>query len=386
VAKRRGSGEGSVRYNEDRKRWEARVTVDYDPQTGRQRRQIFTGRTRADVVKKLDAARQALATGRSTVVDRRTVGQYLDYWLSDVLPGTIANSTMVQYRDVARLYIVPKIGTKRIATLTPTDVSKMLQRLAADGRSPNTCRLARSVLRRALRRAEQDGVVTRNVAAIADGVKVPAPDGRPLSVEQANQFLTSIRGDRLEAAYVLALTLGLRRGELLGLSWDDIDLAADRPTLTVTRSLKRIPGAGLELSETKTRGSRRRVHLPDPAVRVLVSHRRRQAEERLTVGPAWPVSPFGADLVFRTPLGTPIDPDNFRNGMYRATEQAGIGRWSPHALRHSAASFLIAQGVPMKIVSEMLGHSSIRITADVYGHLFDDAGAVAADAMTALFG
>lgn len=383
----RGSkGEVTIRENAERGRWEARITTGTDPVTGRQMRQLLTGRTKAEVRAKLKASERALDEGRSPTVERRTVAQYLGQWLDDELPRTVSTGTLTNYRNVVTLYVVPTVGAKRLATLTPGDVSAMLQTMADEGKSPNTQRLARSVLRRALRRAEQDGIVQRNVAAIADGVRVGAPEGRTLTVEQARTLLAAVSDDRMEAAYVVALTLGLRRGELLGLTWADVDLDADKPTLTVVRSLKRLPGVGLELSDTKTKGSKRRIHLPAPTVAALRRHRKRQAEERLAVGPTWPALPLGHDLVFRSPIGTPVDPDNFRNQTYALTTRALGERWSPHELRHSAASLLIAQDVPLKVVSEVLGHSSIRITADVYGHLLDDAGGVAADAMTELLG
>jgi integrase len=382
----RSSGEGTVRKDELRNRWEGRLTISYDPVTGQQKRQKFTGRTRADVVRKMDEARRALANGQTTKVEKRTVQQYLDDWLANTLPGTVTTGTEGNYRNVVRLYIVPAIGAKKLATLTPGDVTKMLRDMDAAGKSTNTQRLARSVLRRALRRAEQDGLLTRNVAALADGVRVGAPEGRTLTVGQARKLLKAVKDDRLEAAYVVALTLGLRRGELLGLTWADLDLDAEKPTLTVLRSLKRTPGRGLEVSETKTKGSRRRIHLPAPTVAALRRHRKRTAAERLVLGPSWPELPLGHDLVFRSPVGTAVDPDNFRNATYALTKKVLGEKWSPHELRHSAASLLIAQGVDLKVVSEVLGHSSIRITADVYGHLLDDAGIVAADAMTELLG
>ena len=383
----RGSkGEVTIRHNVDRNRWEVRITTGTDPSTGRQKRQLITGRTKAEVKAKLKTAERAIDDGYSPAVDRRTVAQFLRTWLADELPRSVSPGTVTNYTNVVELYIVPTIGAKRLANLTPGDVSKMLQAMADAGKSPNTQRLARSVLRRALRRAEQDGLVHRNVAAIADGVRVGASEGRTLTVAQAQDLLAEVRGDRLEAAYVVALTLGLRRGELLGLTWDDVDLDSDRPSITVVRALRRQSGVGLVLGEVKTAGSRRRVHLPGPAVDALRRHRKRLAEERLAFGPGWTDLPLGVDLVFRSPIGTAVDPDNFRHATYALTERILGERWSPHELRHSAASLLIAQGVPLKVVSEVLGHSSIRITADVYGHLLDDAGLVAADAMTELLG
>lgn len=395
---KRSNGEGTVRKNEDRDRWEGRLVVGYGAD-GRPIRKMVTGPTKKAVLDRMNTLRNASEAGQELARADLTIRRFLEAWLDDVLPGTVAATTEQQYRDVVRLYIVPTIGMKRLRTLTARDVAAMLRTLAAEGRAPNTQRLARSVLRRALRWAEAEGMVARNVAALANGVKVGRSDGRTLTVDQARQLLDAVKGDRLGPAVTVALSLGLRRGELLGLAWEDVDLDATPPRLTVSRGLVRIKGKGLVLDDTKTAGSRRTVHLPAPVVDALRRHRIRQLEERLVVGADWPERPLGYDLVFRTPFGTALDPDNFRQFVYRVTAEAFTPgderptrkgerwptayRWSPHELRHSAASLLIAQGVPMKLVSEVLGHSSIRITADVYGHLFDEAGAVAADAMTA---
>jgi len=381
----RANGEGGIYQDKARKRWVGTVTTGYDD-AGKQVRRSVTGKTKGQVAARLRELQGAVDQGQDPARRDLTLSRFLDLWLDDVLPGSVAAATEVQYRDIVRLYVKPHLGQKRLSTLTARDVARMLAALEAEDRSPNTRRLARSVLRRALRWAEQEGMIARNVAAIANGVKVGASEGRTMTVDQARTFLASVANDRLEAAYVVALALGLRRGELLGLAWADVDLDAERPTLTVRRSLKRLPKVGLVADATKTKGSRRRVHLPAQAVDALRRHRLRMNTERLKVGPAWPTTPLGFDLIFRSPLGTPMDPDNFRQATYRATEGAGMGRWSPHELRHSAASLLIAQNVPLKVVSEVLGHSGIRITADVYGHLLDDAGVVAADAMSAILG
>lgn len=401
----RSNGEGGVRHEKARGRWVGTVTVGFedvvdDDGTIRQRqiRKSVTGKTKAEALQRLRELQGLVDAGMDPAPRDLTVARFLQTWLDDVLPGTVAAATERQYRDVVRLYIVPAIGQKRLRTLQARDVVLMLRKMEVDGRAGNTRRLARSVLRRALRWAEVEGMVVRNVAALADGVKVHAKEGRTLTPEQARQLLAHVRGDRLEAAFAVALALGLRRGELLGLEWSNLTLDATPPRLAVRRSLTRVPGLGLLLDTTKTPKSRRTVHLPVPVVAVLKAHRARQMEERLRLGPAWTERPLGADLVFRTPDGTAIDPDNFRNFVYTTTTEAFTPederpakpgelwpkqyRWSPHELRHSAASLLIAQGVPLKIISETLGHASIRITSDVYGHLFDEAGALAADAMT----
>lgn len=390
----RANAEGGMFHDKARGRWVGSFTVGYED--GKQVKKYVTARTKADAIKRLQEAQNAAAQGMNPVRRDLTVAKYLERWITDELPGSVSSLTLVNYRDVARLYIVPRIGQKRIHSLTPADVSRMLRELeqgdptATPPRkpvAPNTRRAARAVLRRALRKAQAEGLIVRNVAAIADGVNVGSPKGRTLSPEQARQLLNHIKGDRLEAAFVVALSLGLRRGELLGLSWEDLKLDTTPPRLTVRRALKRIPGAGLVLEDPKTKTSRRTVHLPAQVVPVLREHRRRQLEERMAAGPEWVDRPLGADLVFRTPFGTPTDPDNFRHAAYRLTTGAGVGQWSPHELRHSAASLLLAQGVDMKQISELLGHSSIRVTADIYAHMQDAGKSAAADAMsTALWG
>lgn len=382
---KRGNGEGTIRHDLARDRWEGRLTVAHD-ETGAPVRRKVTGRTRAEVVGRLKELRAAADEGRNPASRTLTVGRFFDEWITDVLPGSVAPGTEANYRNVVNLYLRPRLGLKRLRTLQARDVTTMLRDLEREGLSPNTRRLARSVLRRALRWAEAEGMVARNVAALADGVKVGTPEGRTLTPDQARAFLDSLEGHRYEAAYAVALALGLRRGEILGLAWSDVDLDASPPRLTVRRALKRLD-AGLVLEDTKTKQSRRTVHLPAPVAAHLKAHRKRQVAERLAAGDLWEPRPLGADLIFRTPIGTATDPDNFRQITYKVTEAAGLGRWSPHELRHCCASLLLAQGVPLKVVSELLGHSSIRVTADVYSHLLEPAKAEAADAATeALWG
>lgn len=400
---KRANGEGSIRYDKSRKRWEGRVTVAME--NGKPIRRKVTGPTKAEVRKRMQEVADAAEEGREVLRRTMTVGTFLDDWLDNVLPGSVSRGTETNYRNIANYYIKPKIGRKQLKTLQPRDVTLMLRSMEQEGLSGNSRRLARSVLRRALRWGEVNGYVTRNVAALADAPQVYTKEGKALTAEQARQLLDYMKtgkpnagftkaeerkraiAGRLEAAITVALALGLRRGELLGLSWDDINLESTPPTLTVRQALKRTRD-GLILEQPKTRESRRTVHVPAQAVASLKRHRVKQTEKRLRAGDLWQSAPSDADLVFRTELGTAIDPNNFARAVRQICEDAGLpGTWSPHALRHSAASLLLAQGVPLKVVSEVLGHSSIRVTADVYAHLLDETKTEAADAMsTALWG
>lgn len=309
------------------------------------------------------------------------------------LPGSVAESTEYTYRARVRLYITPALGHLPLTRLLPSHVSDLLDDLEAKGLSVETRRLTRAVLRRALRRAEQEGLVGRNVAAIAQGPRFELREGRTMTGEQARAFLasaqsapegrrrgpTATRSARLYPALLIALGLGLRRGEVLGLRWESIDLDADQPVLHVRQQLLRRPnGGGLALADLKTQRSRRSIALPATVANALRSHRALQARDQMLAGPDWL---NGSGLVFTTPLGSPVDPRNFNTFVSKVSRDAGLGHWHPHELRHSAGSLLIAAGVPLQVVSEILGHSSTKVTSDIYIHLMDEAFSSAATAM-----
>jgi integrase len=383
MASKASNGEGSIFKDKARNRWIGAITVGFDTD-GRQLRRKVTGRTRNEVRDRLDDLRKVVAAApQSSMPAEPTVAQFLGHWAEMVLPNSVTPTTRTNYGNIVKTYIVPHVGRHRLDKLTPAHVREMLAALDAARLSPNTQRLTRSVLRRALRTAEADGLVTRNVAALVDGVRVPRPEGRTLTPEQARTLLAALDGSPLEALVTLMLSLGLRKGEALGLQWRDVDL--DAGTLTVRRALKKDGKGGLYTDEPKTAGSSRTIHLPGPLADVLRRHRTRQAEQRLAFGHGW--GRGWGELVFTSSIGTPMDPDRVNRAVQEITQGAGLGRWTPHELRHSAASLLIAQGVPLKVVSESLGHSSIRVTADVYGHLLEPQRREAADAMTsALWG
>lgn len=191
---------------------------------------------------------------------------------------------------------------------------------------------------------------------------------------EARTFLASLRGDRLEALYVVTLALGLRRGEILGLKWSDLD--QKKSTLTIRRTLKRERGA-LVFGDVKTSKSRRSAHVPVALMDTLKAHKSRQATERLKAGEIWRDS----GLMFATEIGTPIDPRNFYRRFVRVCERAGIGKLRPHELRHSYATLMLAAGIPIEVVSAQLGHASIRITADTYAHVGEAQREIATEAM-----
>ena len=371
---RRGKGEGSIYQRVDGV-WIGAIDLGWI--NGKRSRKVVSAKTRGEVVKLLRDLHPVIAQGITPASDRLTVGQYLNRWIANRIPGTITTRIEALYERAVKDYINPSIGMIRLNKLAPSDVSRMLQDLQAKGYAPATQRMARATLRRALRMAEQDGILTRNVAAIAEGPKLDHREGRSLTPEQAKVFLQAVQGHRHEGAYVIALSLGLRRGEIIGLSWRDIEVAEKTVVLQVRRQLVR-DKTRLHLVDLKTVGSRRTLHLSRPLVEVLERHRTRQEAEELVQGTKWNNE---HELIFTSTIGTPLDPEAFGQTVPKICEAAGLGHWSIHELRHSCASLLIAMEVPIEVVAEQLGHASIRVTKDVYGHLMPRSRAKAAEAM-----
>jgi integrase len=225
--------------------------------------------------------------------------------------------------------------------------------------------------------AEQDGLVNRNVAAIAEGPKMDHREGRTMTPAQARRFLAACRTQRLGAAYSLALFAGLRRGEVIGLQWSDIRIDGDQATVKIQRQLVR-DKTGLHLVELKTKGSRRTLHLSAPLVEVLECHRGRQGAEKELRDNAWSND---WNLVFTSTYGMPLDPGEFGKGVSGITNEAELGHWSIHELRHTCASLLFSMNVPLDVVADQLGHASVGVTKDVYVHLLPGVSEVASRAM-----
>jgi integrase len=268
----------------------------------------------------------------------------------------------------------------RLDKLTPQHVAAMLERARKAGLSPQTIVNIRTVLRSALNQALKWGLVARNVAALVDPPRIPQPKFHALETEDARQLLTTARGLRFEAIYVLALTLGMRRGEILGLSWPDVDL--DNSVVRINQSLQRFDGH-LQITEVKTKRSRRVIAMPESVLRVLKARRARQAQERLKAGLQWQ----DTGLVFTNPSGAPLEPITLHRDFKRLLTAGGLPTAVRfHDLRHSTASLLLAQGVHLRVIMELLGHSSISLTANTYAHVMPAAMREVADKMQTLLG
>lgn len=248
-------------------------------------------------------------------------------------------------------------------------------------RSHGSTRFLHGVLHRALKDAERMGLVQRNVTQQVRAPRRNSVEVESMTEDQANVFLVAAQGDRWEALYVLALTTGMREGELLGLRWNDVNL--DGKYLQVRVAVQEA-GQGYVLAEPKTAHSRRRISLTPLAVEALRAHRVRQNAERLKLGAAWETS---LNLVFPNARGGVMIPHNLTKRDFKhILKRAGLPDFHFHCLRHTAATLLLSKGVHPKVVSEMLGHADISITLRVYAHVTPTLQQVAADAMERMFG
>jgi integrase len=375
MARRRADGEGTI-YRRADGRWAGQLSLGAGRNGARQRHNVY-GRTRNEVVDKMRRAKNRVAEGMPPADSSTTVADYLRWWADNVLPGTVRDTTCYQYRRVIEHTIIPAVGGHPLNKLAPTHVHGMLRHLEDTGRGNSSRRVARVVLRRALALAEEWGLVARNVASVVKAPRATTKTDDALDLDGIRKLIAAAEGDRLEALWVTAVLVGLRKGELVALTWDNIDLR--KAAVTVQATLRRVPGQGLVLNLPKSKHGARTVALPPICVESLRRRRQTQRLERIAAGPRW----HDTGYVFTTEVGTPIDPDNLKHAFRKVTTKAGLGNLRFHALRHSCATVALAEGVPLEVISRQLGHAGYAITADVYAHVGREAQRQAADAMQA---
>ncbi|MFN8058129.1 MAG: tyrosine-type recombinase/integrase [Vicinamibacterales bacterium] len=293
---------------------------------------------------------------------RLSLDRFLTTWLEDVARPRLRPRTFLSYSQVIRAHIVPHLGRVPLRKLSPQHVQRWLNDRSADGLSPRTCQYARAILRSALAQAVKWGMVARNAAALVDPPRAVQHRIRPLSPSDAKALLAVAASHRLGPIVTVALSLGLRQGEVLGLKWEALDF--DAGLLSVRAALQWLPD-GWRLVEPKSERSRRVIALPDVASKALQRHRVRQLEERMLAGQRWREH----GLVFTTRTGTPIEPSNLTKTFRALLTKAGVPRVRFHDLRHTAATFLLVQGVDPRTIMETLGHSQISLTMNTYSHV-----------------
>ncbi|MCD2198066.1 site-specific integrase [Actinomycetospora endophytica] len=383
--RRRSNGEGTIFQRSSDGLWVGSAYVHTS--TGEIKRRRVYGNTELAAREKLRKLQADDGAGLPAPDKTYTVGEYLDVWLARVKEEKRA-TTYRGYESAVRLHIKPLLGRKRLDRLTGADVRQFLARFRAKclccangwdkhrpakdqccsakrccGRHPTTRQVqyVHAVLRNALSNAIRDELIMRNVAKL---VVVPTPKykrGKGLTVPEVRTLLKEAKASRLHALYVVAATLGLRRGELLGLRWSDIDVEAR--TVDIAQTVQRV-GGELLIGAVKTDASEAPLPLPKMTMRALLAHRDRQTVEREKARECWQ----DHDLVFCTQIGTPIEPRAVNRDWDKLRARTGFPTLRLHDLRHTVVSLLLALGVPPHVVQAIARHADAEITLAIYAH------------------
>lgn len=377
MAKRRANGEGSIRKRKDG-RWEGRYTAGRDPETGKVVYKNVLGKTQTEVKEKLKRAIEENGELDFSKAGQYTVGQWMDMWFENCAKVKVRPSSHQTYRGYIDHHIKPYIGDIQLNKLTTLDLQRLYKKLLSGGRverieaekqpkglSPKTVRNINQVISAALTFAKEQKLIISNPT---DGCSLPKLEHREmktLTTEQLVSFLREAKESGVYEMYYIELATGLRRGELLGLKWEDIDL--EQATIRVRRQVARINGEIVE-APLKTKNSYRTVSIGADAVGILKQQKEKSHSE----------------YVFSSPTGGPISPDSVIQMLHRVLKRAGLPKVRFHDLRHTFATLALQNGVDVKTVSGMLGHYSAGFTLDTYAHVTTQAQRQAANTMSAV--
>ncbi|MBE3590445.1 MAG: site-specific integrase [Firmicutes bacterium] len=381
---RRGRGEGSIFRRKDG-RWAAEMSLGYGPD-GKRRRVTIYGKTKREVQEKLMQLQQDALRGLPVKPEKLTVAQHFEDWLA-AKRRAVRSGTYLTYESHVRTHIIPAIGAVQLRDLDYRRINALYAKLQETGLAPSTLSDIASVLRSGLDDAVAKGLIPRNPAKMVPKPKVRRHEARFMTQEEVRWLLEAVKGERLEAGFILALYTGMRPGEWLGLPWDAVDLTMG--TVTVRQALHEENGR-VFIGPVKTKAALRTITIPQTVVQALREHQRRQRLERMAAGPAWQDS----GLVFTNTLGGLLRRSNVsvrdlarvirkaRKLAAEAYEKASMPRSEAqakaakllegvtlHTFRHTHAAALIAAGVDILTVSRRLGHENVRITLELYGHL-----------------
>lgn len=375
---KKANGEGSIyliKTGKNKGLYGASITLENG------KRRYFYEKKRQDVYEKMQAALREKQLGTLVDASQQTVEQYLQQWLEHSAKDHIRPRIYERYEQYVRLHLIPLLGKIKLQALSPQHIQTWKSKKLKEGLSPTTVRTVHIVLHKALSDAVKLGLLMRNVSEMVSPPRKARQEMRVLSAGQARQFLDASVGQPDEALFTMALATGMRRGELLGLKWQDISF--QEGVLRVRRTLSRVPtvmgeGAGMLVeSEPKTSQSRRTIILPGFAIEALQRQSQLQAEWKQNAGAAWEEHGY----VFTTPLGRYIHPNTLYARFKVLLKKAGLPDIRFHDLRHSVATLLLSSGVHPKVVQEILGHSQISMTMDIYSHVLP---AMHQDAMSKL--
>lgn len=357
---KRGNREGSIFQRADG-RWVGQVALPGDSRTKRRRKTLY-GRTRDEVRRKKLDADKTVSVGGHITPERMTVSAFMKSWLQN-RRHEVRWQTWRRYEQLFRMHIEPGLGSVRLSKLRPDHLRDLYSTKLDEGLSSTTVRHIHAVIRAALNQAEREDLILKNICRQVSPPRMRQYEINPLSPSDTRTFRKHLVDHPDEALYVLAITTGMRQSELLGLRWRDVDL--DNKFVSVNRSLV-FEGKGWNLEEPKTSSSSRRISLGRDAFLTMQNQKRTQLEKRMKLGLVWEDN----DLVFPTEIGTPRRGANVVYRSFRPLlRDAGLMEIRFHDLRHTAATLLLGEGVHPKVVSEMLGHSSVQLTLDTYSHI-----------------
>lgn len=379
---RKANGRSSIFLGSDG-RWHGYVTMGVKDNGSTDRRHVQAASEKA-VTTKVRALEKRRDAGTITTAGKvPTVGEWLAYWLENIAEAKVRPSTLQGYQSKVTTHLIPGLGEHRLDRLQPEHLERFYASCSRKGLAPATVLQMHRILSRSLKVALQRERVARNVCTLVDAPSVSREEVQPLSGADARAILGVARGRRNAARWSVALALGLRQGEALGLLWEHVDL--DAGTIRVRWQLQRLAGRGVVLVEPKSRAGRRTIALPPQLVGALREHRAAQDAEREKAGSLWDDSvltlggPELRGLVFAQVNGRPIDPRRDWQDWKDLLRDAGVRDARLHDARHTSASLLLAEGVPARVVMELLGHSQISLTLGTYSHVAPEVSRVAAD-------
>jgi len=367
MGKIRGHGEGSL-YQRKTGLWVASVSIGG-------RRLYKYAKSQHEARSWLEETRDQIKSGLTFSGAQISLEKFLQDWLG-ACQASIRPKTFHQYAQIVHMYLSPGLGNVKLKDLRADHIQSLYNALLRNGKSERTVLLNHSVLHSALNQALRWGLIGRNPAQAVMRPKLRRKEMKTLSDLQARALLKIAKGSRLDALLWLALTTGLREGEILGLKWSDLDWTAKR--LKIQRQLQRLEGKGLVFAEPKSMAGRRAVTLSSDIISRLHGQRVIQAYEKLFAGDRWQEN----DLIFPSTLGTPLDPRNLYRQFKKALQEARLPNIRFHDLRHTAATLMLQQHTHPKVVQERLGHSDISLTLNTYSHVLPDIQEEAAEKMT----
>jgi len=356
MAKKRGNNEGSI-YKRKNGSWRAQVTIQG-------KRLTYSAKTKRDGQRWIRKMLEEIDNGLTYDSTQITLYGFMEEWLVSVEPS-IRYNTFRQYQQIARQYILPVLGPFQLRDLKPEHIQQLYNSMVKEGCGLRTVQLVHSVIHRALVHAVKLGIISRNPDNATTPPKPKSKEMQFLDENKAQQFLITakLHSDHFYALFYLAIATGMRQGELLGLKWEDIDW--EQGALQIIRQLTRKRGGGYGFTTPKTKAGKRRISLGVTTLASLEEHRKAQYHLSEKSGDDW----HDNGLVFPSGIGTPADRDNLRRHFKQLLKVAGLSEIRFHDLRHTAASLMLNNGVPVIVVSRRLGHAKPSITLDIYGHL-----------------